>query len=196
LIKQYIDKLYVHLRKNAAQHKPTDVLKWFNFTTFDIIGDLVFGEPFNCLDNSDYHPWVAMIFAGIKGGSQMVALLKMPLLSWCLRFMISEENLQKHLESKAMSREKTERRIALGPAPNGRKDIMTYILRHNDEKGMSHAEVLGNSEALIVAGSETTATALSGLIYYTGITPQALKRVQEEVRTAFSAEEESLSTRR
>jgi cytochrome P450 len=194
LIKQYVDKLYAHLRKDAAQHKPTDVLKWFNFTTFDIIGDLVFGEPFDCLDNSDYHPWVAMIFAGIRAGSQMVALLKLPLISWTLRFMISEADVQKRLQHKAMSRGKAERRIALGPAPNGRKDIMTYILRHNDERGMNHAEILGNSEALIAAGSETTATVLSGLVYYTGITPQALKRVQEEVRTAFSTEEEITMT--
>ena len=64
MIKQYVDKLFVQLRKEAANNEPVDMLKWYNFTTFDIIGDLVFGEPFHCLDNSDYHPWIAMIFAG------------------------------------------------------------------------------------------------------------------------------------
>jgi cytochrome P450 len=167
-----------------------DMLKWYNFTTFDIIGDLVFGEPFHCLDNSDYHPWVSMIFAGIRAGAGMIALLKMPLLRWTLRLIVSKEDIQQRNEHKAMSREKTERRIALGPAPNGRKDIMTYILRHNDEKGMSHAEILGNSDALIVAGSETTATALSGLTYYITTNPQALKTLQQEIRSAFSTEEE------
>ncbi|KAH8632599.1 Isotrichodermin C-15 hydroxylase [Alternaria alternata] len=190
LIKQYVDKLFVQLRIEAAKKEPVDMLKWYNFTTFDIIGDLVFGEPFHCLDNSDYHPWIAMIFAGIRAGSGMIALLKMPLLRWALPLLVSKEDIQRRNEHKAMSKVKTERRIALGPTPNGRKDIMTYILRHNDEKGMSHEEILGNSDALIIAGSETTATALSGLTYWITTNPQALKNVQEEVRAAFSTEEE------
>ncbi|KAL1793786.1 hypothetical protein ACET3X_008768 [Alternaria dauci] len=162
LIRQYVDKLFVQLRKQATLQEPTDMLKWYNFTTFDIIGDLAFGEPFHCLEDSDYHPFIAMIFVGIR----------------------------KRREQKEMSREKTERRIALGPAPDGRKDFLTYILRHNDEKGMSHEEILANSDALIIAGSETTATALSGLTYWITTNPQALKTLQDEVRAAFSTEEE------
>ncbi|RYN87356.1 Isotrichodermin C-15 hydroxylase [Alternaria tenuissima] len=190
LIKQYVDKLFVQLRKEAAKKEPIDMLQWYNFTTFDIIGDLVFGEPFHCLENSNYHPWIAMIFAGIRAGSGMMALLKMPLLRWALPLLVSKEDIQRRNEHKAMSKVKTERRTALGPTPDGRKDIMTYILRHNDEKGMSHEEILGNSDALIVAGSETTATALSGLTYWITTNPQALKNVQEEVRAAFKAEED------
>lgn len=120
----------------------------------------------------------------------MHLLLKFPFLRAILQFMTSKEDERKRLQSKTMAREKAERRVALGPAPDGRKDIMTYILRHNDEKGMSHAEILGNAEALIIAGSETTATALSGLTYYITTNPQALKRLQDEVRTAFSSEDE------
>ena len=194
LIKKYVDMLFDHLRSDAVQGQPTDMLKWYNFTTFDIIGDLVFGEPFDCLSNSNYHPWVDAIFGGIKSGTQDVALMKMPWLRWLLAFMVSKEDLQKRIDNKEMSKEKTNRRLALGPAPNGRKDIMTYILRHNDEKGMTHAEVHGNAEALISAGSETTATALSGLTYYITTNPQALKRIQEEVRTSFATEDDITMT--
>jgi cytochrome P450 len=34
--------------------------------------------------------------------------------------------------------------------------VMSYILRHNDEKGMSLDEIGENANVLIVAGSETT----------------------------------------
>ncbi|KAI4643954.1 hypothetical protein J4E85_010836 [Alternaria conjuncta] len=190
LIMEYVDKLFAHLHKDAAQHTPTDVVKWFNFTTFDIIGDLALGESFHCLDSSDYHPWVSMIFAGIRAGAQIVALMKMPGLSWILRLMISKEDMQTRHNNRIMSDEKVERRLALGAAPGGRKDIMTYILRNNDEKGMSHAEILGNSEALIVAGSETTATTLSGFTYFMSTNPQAFERLQQEVRTAFANEKD------
>jgi hypothetical protein len=40
-----------------------------NFTTFDIIGDLAFGEPFGCLKNEKFHDWVALIFETIKIGA-------------------------------------------------------------------------------------------------------------------------------
>jgi cytochrome P450 len=190
LVKKYVDKLFDCLRKDAAEQKPTDVVKWYNFTTFDIIGDLVFGESFHCLDDGGYHPWVAMIFTSIKVGAQVIGLKKMPLLTWAAAFLVKPEDMRKRIESKKLSKEKTARRVALGPAPNGRKDIMTYILRHNDERGMSATEINGNSDSLIIAGSETTATALSGLTYFIAQHPQALERVNQEIRTAFASEDD------
>jgi hypothetical protein len=44
----------------------TTVLQFF---TFDVMGDLVFGESFGCLDSSDYHPWVKLIFDSVKLGA-------------------------------------------------------------------------------------------------------------------------------
>ncbi|KAK1954620.1 cytochrome P450 [Colletotrichum sublineola] len=44
------------LAHGFSAHGPVDVVKWFNYTTFDIIGDLSFGEPFGCLDDETYHP--------------------------------------------------------------------------------------------------------------------------------------------
>ena len=46
-----------------------DILKWYNHLTFDAIGDLSFGESFNCLRDQQHHPWVAMIFNYLKGGA-------------------------------------------------------------------------------------------------------------------------------
>lgn len=189
LIDKYVEKLFAQFRKDAELQKPTDMLKWFNFTTFDIIGDLVFGESFSCLDNGESEA-VDGIFNTIKVNSRIYVLLKMPWLSWARGLLISKEETQMRNEQKKMSKEKAEQRVALGPTPDGRTDIMTYILRHNDEKGMSHGEILGNSDALIIAGSETTATALSGLTYYITTNPQALERVQREVREAFNSEQD------
>jgi cytochrome P450 len=38
-----------------------DIAKWCNFLTFDMIGELTFGESFECLDTATYHPWVKPI---------------------------------------------------------------------------------------------------------------------------------------
>jgi hypothetical protein len=38
-----------------------DIAKWCNFLTFDMIGELTFGESYECLDTTSYHPWVKPI---------------------------------------------------------------------------------------------------------------------------------------
>lgn len=51
-----------------------DMGVWFNFIIFDIIGDLLFGVLFGCLESSLYYFWVMVIFKGVK---EFVMLLVM-----------------------------------------------------------------------------------------------------------------------
>jgi cytochrome P450 len=44
LIKGYVDMLIRRLRENGEGGKKLDIMAWYNFTTFDVIGDLAFGE--------------------------------------------------------------------------------------------------------------------------------------------------------
>lgn len=55
---------------------------------------------------------------------------------------------------------------------------------------MTFEELSSNSAMLIVAGSETTATLLTGATYYLGTNPDKLAKLVEEVRGAFKSEEE------
>lgn len=55
---------------------------------------------------------------------------------------------------------------------------------------MSPVEIMMNSESLIIAGSETTATCLSGTTYYLGKHPEILQRLIQEVRSKFALEDE------
>lgn len=55
---------------------------------------------------------------------------------------------------------------------------------------MNRQEILANSRVLLTAGSETTATLLSGATYYLLQNPDTLYRVQTEVRAAFPREED------
>lgn len=56
---------------------------------------------------------------------------------------------------------------------------------------LSVDKLQANAGSLIIAGSETTATALSGVIYFLLTSdPAKLKTLTEEVRSAFKTEEE------
>lgn len=53
ILTKYFDLLIEKLRVNCEQ--PLDMAKWYNFITFDIIGDLTYGKPFGCLEDSKMH---------------------------------------------------------------------------------------------------------------------------------------------
>jgi cytochrome P450 len=71
-------------------------------------------------------------------------------------------------------------------------DFMTDILANNGAKGskLTDLEINSNASLLITAGSETTATLLSGATYLLLRNPDKLSKLQDEVRSAFPSYEE------
>ena len=47
---------------------------WYNWTTFDLVSDLVFGESFHCPETIDYHPWIFYIFKAVRFHAVIIAL--------------------------------------------------------------------------------------------------------------------------
>lgn len=64
LIYGYIDQLFQQLHARSSSG-PIDVVTWYNMLTFDIIGDLAFGEAFGQLKSGKTHPWVDVTFESI-----------------------------------------------------------------------------------------------------------------------------------
>ena len=62
-------------------------------------------------------------------------------------------------------------------------DFLTRIIANQKSEGISFDELQAQAEVLILAGSETTATALSGIIFYLGRNPHVYKTLAEEIRT-------------
>lgn len=89
-----------------------------------------------------------------------------------------------HLE---LTRQKLQKRIDLGAE---RPDFMEGFLGNKDKIGMSQQQLQLTSSLLILAGSETTATLLSGVSYLLTTNKPVLARLCEEVRGAFKSEDE------
>lgn len=189
IIKKYVDLLIIRARSMAVAGKLVDIVKWYNFTTFDIIGDLTFGESFDCLQQSEMHSWVALIFNTIKATEMLRFIMNYPITRFVTLALYGKQILQARADHRQFTVEKTKRRLVLGPAKE-RKDFMSYILKNNADKGMTEDEIVGNSESLIIAGSETTATALSGITYYLMKNPRAMQRLKDEIRGTFASDEE------
>lgn len=55
LVQRFVDLLVHKLYEQVEQGTPAvDIMRWYNYTTFDIIADLIFGEPLYCLRDKEY----------------------------------------------------------------------------------------------------------------------------------------------
>jgi cytochrome P450 len=194
ILQAYVDTLIHRLQdqvKAGWGYTVVDMVKWYNWTTFDIIGDLGFGETFGCLTDSRYHSWSSMVFNHFKAASLVTSTRFYPLLEKVLRMCLPAAVIkrQDHFQS---SKDKIHRRLERATKS---VDIMSYVLDPNVEGSMSIQEIETTFNILIIAGSETTASALSGTTNYLLRNPATLAKLVREIRGTYEVEAEiNLST--
>lgn len=112
---------------------------------------------------------------------------RIPLLKPLLNLKYSDSIKQRE-KLYAMSKEKLKGRLA---KDNTRDDYFAHILS-DPHKGFHQSEdvLLSQAMVLIVAGSETTSTFLSGATYFLTKTPTAFNRFALEIRSAFNTSEQ------
>ncbi|OJJ99047.1 hypothetical protein ASPACDRAFT_120148 [Aspergillus aculeatus ATCC 16872] len=188
IIKGYVDLLMQRLREKCEEGEVVDLVKWYNFTTFDIIGDLAFGEPFDCLKNSNYHQWVSIIMSQVKTAAYANVARRLPGSLALLKLITPKHIIAEKDIHAALTTEKVQARLS---KTNDRPDFFSNILKHeNTEKGFTTQELVSNGSTIIIAGSETTATLLSGVTYLLLKSPRVLSKLQDEIRSTFSDESE------
>ncbi|KAJ5410971.1 uncharacterized protein N7487_005330 [Penicillium crustosum] len=189
IVKGYVDLLVQRLHGLAKSGSTiVDMTCWYNYTTFDIIGDLAFGESFGCLQNSQYHFWVSVIFSHFRTAAWANVLRRVPAGNLLMKWIIPKEVQEQKKHQNEMTKEKVKARM--GNGDNGRPDFLSNVLKQPLEKGMSEDELVSNSYVLIIAGSETTATLLSGVTYYILTVPGVLDKLKAEIRGAFTSEDQ------
>lgn len=114
------------------------------------------------------------------------------------------EEREQHME---MTMAKLRRRMEAAQAGKERADLVEGLLKRADEwvwphilsyvrnytdqnQGLTLEKLQANSAILIIGGSETTATLLSGVTFYLLTNPEALKKLTAEIRGAFKSEDE------
>ncbi|KAK5662523.1 hypothetical protein OQA88_8435 [Cercophora sp. LCS_1] len=187
IIKGYIDLLLRRLRENSKGGKAVDIMAWYNFTTFDVIGDLAFGESFGCLENSAYHPWVKAIFALARAGTIFQSAAQWPWLLEGLMKLVPKSLFKEREHHMELTMEKLRRRME---GDKERPDLVEGLLKKREEWGLSLEKIQANSSILIIGGSETTATLLSGVTYLLCKNREKLDKLTREIRGAFKSEDE------
>lgn len=147
-----------------------------------IIADLVFGESFHCLRDSDYHPWVKMLFSSVRAISINSAIRRYPMWQRLVKRLAPKDILEKRRTFNMWVFDRVSQRLAMDTA---RPDLMSHITNKQGPNGMTRDELDSNANIMLVAGSETTATLLSGCTYLLLKNPDHLAKLQQEIRSTF-----------
>lgn len=190
IVIRYVDLLIQRLqetvksREAAREHGAEfDVTRWFHFTTFDIFGDLGFGESFDCLQTSKYHPWIALLFNSVKAASFVAAVRFFPTLSYLLMKCIPQSLIDRQKKHYFQIVDKVDRRLNWQLE---RPDIMSHVIGGRQGKEALPIGVIYTTfMVLTTAGSETTASVLSGTVNYLVANPDKLEILTREICQSF-----------
>lgn len=128
-----------------------------------------------------------MIFQGIKLGAWLQVMNRFPWAKPLLLLIVPPELSAKRKEHLELTKQKLLKRMELDAE---RPDLLEGLLRKKEDLGMDFETLRMTASLLIIAGSETTATLLSGVTYLLTQHPEALAKLTREVRTSFAREED------
>ncbi|KAI1399693.1 cytochrome P450 [Hypoxylon fuscum] len=187
IIGDYVALLIKRIYENTQDGtKALNMREWYNWTTFDVIGDLGFGSAFGCLDGSAYHPWVRLITHTIREDSIFRAAMYLgfkPIFQQLFRWGLMNSNI----ENMDLVKNKLQQRMKLDVE---RPDFIEGLIKRKDEWHMGLDKLAANANVLLIAGSETTATLLCGATFLLTSHPKILAKLTREVRSSFKSEDE------
>ncbi|KAK7192093.1 trichothecene c-15 hydroxylase [Paraphaeosphaeria sporulosa] len=193
MLLKYSNLLVEQLKIAIGTDPVQDLSAWFNYTTFDLTGDFAFGDAFHCLDSGGKsHFFLDTVLAGVVVGCQIWQLERYKLLTILspLLSLFAGDEMKKAEMMGRYTQELVDARLKEGYQPD-RKDVLNYLLQSKKkEDQLETAELYENALTLVVAGSETTATLLSGVVYFLCRHPAVLEKVQDEVRGSFKRDVE------
>lgn len=131
-IQGYIDLFIAKLQKKAssAETQVVDMVGWYNWVVFDIMGDLVFAEPFGCLEHERDHFFVELFGQMLLPGVVLVSIQYLGLMwavPWILRWVGGRKAL---VELKTELGRRVKGRIAKGEVVD---DLFEGLLKHREE---------------------------------------------------------------
>jgi tryprostatin B 6-hydroxylase len=156
-----------------------DVTTWFNIYSFDVMGDLGFGQSFGMLEAGEMHWAVATL-------QDALTIVGFNFPTWVIRLLhalFSGNKAVRKFQGFFISQ--LERRMQL-QGKLGNLDVSHYLIDHFQKSDPKMQQRLvpmlqGDTRLIIVAGSDTTAITLTHLFYYLTTVSGLQERVRQEI---------------
>ncbi|KAH9988763.1 cytochrome P450 [Xylariaceae sp. FL0662B] len=191
IVMKYVSLLFEKLRQHVAEQpeQRQDFINWLNWMSFDLIGDLTFGDSLNGLSEERSHPWMANMFDSFRFNLFSRAANQLPHLAPMLRYwLIPSEMAEQRKQHATFTGDKVDQRMAMDTE---RQDFMSCVLPYDEKRTrMNLAEIRNTYGTLMIAGSETTATTMAFTVWWLCKNPESMHKLNEEIRSQFSTESE------
>lgn len=157
-----------------------------NYLAMDILGDLCFGKAFHMLESPDNRYAVDLV--GVAALRHLICGTMISVEKTGLEKVLFRKIAAGRARYMKYSGGQLAQRMALGDDTD-RRDFFYYLLKARDPEtgeGFSKPELWGESNLLIIAGSDTTSTGMAATFFYLVRHPEVLAKVTQEVRSTFS----------
>ncbi|ANB11684.1 hypothetical protein AWJ20_4505 [Sugiyamaella lignohabitans] len=162
------------------------------YLTFDVMGELCFGKAFGMLTKPDIRSIAHLIDSAahrhsVFGSYRLLETLHLKKIFFS---QLAAKRERYMTYSKAQATERTSRGEK---GDDDRRDFFYHLLHAKDPEtgeGFTMNELWSESNLLIVAGSDTTSTALAATLRYLALYPQTQKRLAQLVRQHYSSADE------
>ncbi|KAK2600174.1 hypothetical protein QQS21_005119 [Conoideocrella luteorostrata] len=187
ILQQNVSLLMDKLQEHAEHGYPLDLRAWYNYTTFDLIGDLAFGETFGCLATSRFHEWAQMVLDYFFVATLLHVVHRLYPLNKLFAFLLPPSVMKKKKQHSQMAIDKVRKRTDPLNAVM-RRDFIHYLLQSVDSCSITQDELESQASVLILAGSETTSIALTYATFFLTQHPEILEKLRVELQQNFKSE--------
>ncbi|KAK8034123.1 hypothetical protein PG993_009118 [Apiospora rasikravindrae] len=175
LLRKYADFMIARARQAGT----VNMTQLLNFTTFDIMAELAFGEPLGLLERNGYSDWVATVFDTVRVLPYLQLIEFYPLSRMIFRLLEPKSVVKMRLDHFNHTVTRVTKRLEKG---SDKPDIWSLVV---DSHALLLDDMHANAELFMIAGTETTASLLTGLTYCLVTNPDKMKILTDEIRHVF-----------
>ncbi|RSM08998.1 hypothetical protein CEP52_004420 [Fusarium oligoseptatum] len=166
---QYAELLLYQIEKMEGQ--PFNAKLWFHYYTFDVMGDLAFGQSFGMLRDGMKHYYMKL------GDENMLLIGAFTRLIWLFPLFKAIPGVNHtHIKFQRWLREQNEPPVS---------DVFSWILEdYESNEQPSKQDFLnlhGDAHLIVVAGSDTTAVTITSLFYELSQRLDICSQLQKEI---------------
>lgn len=160
--------------------------QWPGYLMTDIMGDITFHRNWNMMDSTENRGLLKTLSEGV-GGLNMMGHMQ-GILDWKIDkvfFRGATEGTYKYQE---LSADQSKWRMEHASEIKER-DLFGSLLEARDPetgRGFTQEELISEAGLLIIAGSQTSATAITSTLFYLLEYPECLEKVRTEILAAFN----------
>ncbi|KAJ3568839.1 hypothetical protein NPX13_g6283 [Xylaria arbuscula] len=187
-IDDFVSKIGIISQKSP---EGINLVEWFEMSSFDLLGEMAFGESFGCIQSEKHHFWIDLVLQHVREITLVDNLRRFKILSGIAKRILPSLILSVRARHTKYTRAKVQRRLE---STSSRQDFLTNVVEKVKSGDVPLEEMAAHSSTLIIAGGETTATTMAAVMYYLLKTPKVMEKLTAEIRGRYKAYDEIDST--